>query len=376
MSLGLESHNLFLGFFSPWSLTEYFGFGLPGNDKMFSIIILYIEMMSLLLGIVLVITSVLLYMIYRFNGMKNRYAIHFSSNAEALLDTFFAIIPTLLITYLLLPALGFLFQVEYDENFLETLFNVYIIGHQWYWSYELDTKLGSDILVDFFDPNFVFPSLQFDSYLAQENDVNRLLDVDKSLVLPSGYNICLYVTSHDVIHAWSVPQLGVKVDAIPGRLMKYILYASIEGVYYGQCSELCGVNHAFMPICVEIVKGSYFIDWLFLSLDCNFVQQLDDHFYDQGENLDESFMSSLFFKDFGASEEAETRYIYEYQGPGNNYEGEYFDMEEYEEDMANMPGYILDWYLVEYRIMEVAFSLMTFFICTYGRPKGPPEPPF
>jgi hypothetical protein len=132
--------------------------------------------------------------------------------------------------------------------------------------------------------------------MDQDASINRLLSVDKCLVLPSGYNIGFYITSHDVIHSWAIPQLGIKVDAIPGRLMKFILYASVEGVYYGQCSELCGINHAFMPICVEIVKSSYFIDWLFLSLDCDFVQNFFNHeqneedgiYYSIKENRDPS----------------------------------------------------------------------------------------
>jgi len=303
-----KNFSILFGMTSPNSLTEYFGFGYPGNDKMLSIITLYIEMMSILLGIVLVITFTIIYMVVRFNGVKNRLPMPFSAEAEVLLDIFFAVIPTLVITYLLIPALGFLSQVEYDENFLDTLFNVYIIGHQWYWSYELDTKLGSDILVNFFDPNFVFPALQFDSYMSQESDVSRLLEVDKSLVLPSGYHICLYVTSHDVIHSWSVPQLGVKVDAIPGRLMQCILYASSEGVYYGQCSELCGINHAFMPICVEIVNNSQFLDWLLLSMDSTLVQDMTTSFDGYGE-MKELTKEPSSSEDSEASSSSRSEYI-------------------------------------------------------------------
>jgi len=291
-----ENFSILFGLKSPESLAEYFGFGYPGNDKMLSIITLYIEMMSILLGIVLVITFTIIYMVVRFHGVKNRLPIPFRAEAEVLLDIFFAVMPTLVITYLLIPALGFLSQVEYDENFLDTLFNVSIIGHQWYWSYELDTKLGSDILVNFFDPNFVFPALQFDSYMSQESDVSRLLEVDKSLVLPSGYHICLYVTSHDVIHSWSVPQLGVKVDAIPGQLTQCTLYASSAGVYYGQCSELCGVNHAFIPICVEVVDDFYFMNWLFLSMRCILAQYITNVFDVEVRNLMEQCRTEKDFK--------------------------------------------------------------------------------
>jgi cytochrome c oxidase subunit 2 len=84
----------------------------------------------------------------------------------------------------------------------------------------------------------------------------RLLAVDKRLILPSNAYINLSITSEDVIHSWALPQLGIKVDAIPGRIAEYVFFANFNGIYYGQCSELCGVNHGFMPICVETV--SYF----------------------------------------------------------------------------------------------------------------------
>jgi heme/copper-type cytochrome/quinol oxidase subunit 2 len=264
--------------FVPSEYVNYFGFGIPGNEKMLSVIFLYAEMMSILIGVVIAVTFIVVYTILNFQGMKNRVPFYFSSQVEAFLDTVFAVIPTVLISIILLPALGFIFQLEYDENFLETLFNVYVIGHQWYWTYEVDAKLGSHILLDFYDPEFNFPTVQFDSYMSQDVDVNRVFSVDKSLILPTGYHINFYITSHDVIHSWSVPQLGVKVDAIPGRLMKFILYASIKGIYYGQCSELCGINHAFMPICVEIVQGSSFIDWLILASDGNIAQNIDAEF--------------------------------------------------------------------------------------------------
>jgi heme/copper-type cytochrome/quinol oxidase subunit 2 len=277
-----------------YSLTNYFGFGIPGNEKMLSIVILYVEMMSILLAIAMTIFIIIIYTVFYFHGFRNRFPFHFSNKVESMLDIIFALIPTVIVTYILIPALGFLFQIEYDESYLETLFDVYVVGHQWYWTYEIDTKLGNSVLVNFFDPSFTFPVLQFDSYMSQETDVNRLLSVDKSLVLPSGYNICLYITSNDVIHSWSVPKLGIKLDAIPGRMMKCILYASVEGVYYGQCSELCGVNHAFMPICVEVVKGSYFIDWLFLSLDVLLTQEIDNEFLNCFGNCSKQEFRTLF----------------------------------------------------------------------------------
>jgi len=294
-----ENFSILFGLTSPESLAEYFGFGYPGNDKMLSIITLYIEMTSILFGIVLVITFTIIYMVICFHGVNNRFPIPFSAQAEVILEIFFAVIPTLVITYLLIPALRFLFLAEYDENCLDTAFNVSIIGHQWYWSYVVDTKFGSDILVNFFDPNYVFPALQFDSYMSrsQESDVTRLLKVENTLVLPRGYHIRLYVTSHDVIHSWSVPQLGMKVDAIPGCLTSCILYASSEGVYYGQCSELCGINHAFMPICVQIMDETHFMDWLLLAMGFMLVQDITNVLF-EGETMKELMKQCTSTKDF------------------------------------------------------------------------------
>jgi len=281
------------------SILKIFGFSAPANEKMLSIIILYIEMMSILFSIALVVGFIVIFCIYFFNHTRNNVSFFFSKKVESLLYTFFALIPTVIISYLLIPALGFLFQIEYDENLLETLFNVHIIGHQWYWTYEVDTKIGSDLLICFYDSNFSFPILQFDSYMDRENDINRLLSVDKSLVLPSGYNISFYITSHDVIHSWAVPQLGIKADALPGRLMKFILYASMEGTFYGQCSELCGVNHAFMPICVEIIKSKHFLDWILLSLSCNISKDIAESF---DVDIDELIKKNYFKKKYYLNE--------------------------------------------------------------------------
>jgi len=112
----------------------------------------------------------------------------------------------------------------------------------------------------------ISPSIRFDSYMINENDLPtgglRLLEVDNRLVLPINTHIRLLVTSADVIHSWAVPSLGVKVDAIPGRLNQTEIYIRRPGVFYGQCSELCGVNHGFMPIAVEAVDNVTFIRWV------------------------------------------------------------------------------------------------------------------
>lgn len=125
---------------------------------------------------------------------------------------------------------------------------------------------------------WVSPSVKFDSYMIPENELPfgglRLLEVDNRLVLPVNTHIRLMVTSVDVIHSWAVPSLGIKVDGIPGRLNQTALYIKRPGVFYGQCSELCGVNHGFMPIVVEAVDFDQFIDWVCFNFTPTRLEQI------------------------------------------------------------------------------------------------------
>ena len=127
--------------------------------------------------------------------------------------------------------------------------------HQWYWSYEY-----SDILSETGD------SIEFDSYMIPETELElgqlRLLDVDNRLVVPVDTHLRVVVSSTDVIHNWAVSSLGIKVDATPGRLNQVSTIIEREGVFYGQCSEICGVWHGFMPIAVEAVEVEEFFKWV------------------------------------------------------------------------------------------------------------------
>nr|YP_009113891.1 cytochrome c oxidase subunit II [Gastrocopta cristata]AGC52856.1 cytochrome c oxidase subunit II [Gastrocopta cristata] len=172
----------------------------------------------------------------------------FSSRAthEAqLLEIFWTIIPALLLIWLALPSLRLLFLL--DEQGSNGLI-LKATGHQWYWSYEIPSS-GTD---------------SFDSYMVQEqaltNGEFRLLEVDNRPVLPYSNEISVLTTSSDVIHAWALPSMGVKMDAVPGRLNMMGLYSLTPGVFYGQCSEICGANHSYMPIVVEFVHLNDFIN--------------------------------------------------------------------------------------------------------------------
>lgn len=163
------------------------------------------------------------------------------------IETIWTIIPAIILIFLALPSLRLLYLLDEVGDCSLT---VKSIGHQWYWSYEY-----SDFL-----------NIEFDSYMVPTNELEsgdfRLLEVDHRVVLPTQTDIRVLVTSADVIHSWTVPSLGIKADAVPGRLNQLSFYVKYPGVFYGQCSEICGANHSFMPIVVEAVPLKNFMEWV------------------------------------------------------------------------------------------------------------------
>lgn len=163
------------------------------------------------------------------------------------IEIIWTVAPALILLFLALPSLRLLYLLD-ETN--DPLITIKTMGHQWYWRYEYS---------DFLD-------IEFDSYIIPTNELDlgnfRLLETDHHLILPIKTNTRIIVSSADVIHSWTVPSLGVKVDAIPGRLNQLMLYPRRPGLYYGQCSEICGANHSFIPITLEIVNMDYFIKWL------------------------------------------------------------------------------------------------------------------
>jgi len=242
------------------------GFPKPGNDTMESIVHLLSEMTILMAFIFLGVLLVLANTIDVYNAETNPTTRHFEKSVEATLDVLFVIFPTTIIIYLLIPALGYIFN---NEILVETFLTLDVIGHQWYWSYEYNYFLNNESLFCEYPELVKTHKIEFDSILDQESTFNRLLQVDKRVIIPVNCFIEVKITSQDVIHSWAVPQLGIKYDAIPGRIITFILSSSIEGVFYGQCSELCGVNHAFMPICVQAVDFEIFRDWMLITLNLN-----------------------------------------------------------------------------------------------------------
>lgn len=164
-----------------------------------------------------------------------------------LLETIWTILPMVILLFMAVPSLYLLYLIEEITN---PVLSVKVIGHQWYWEYEYINS---------------WFNYSFDSYMVYSNSSAPLfytLDVDNRLVLPSNLNILFLVTSADVLHSWTVPTLGIKADACPGRLNYLSTFSTNSGVYYGQCSEICGSNHRFMPIVLEFVPMSYYLDYI------------------------------------------------------------------------------------------------------------------
>nr|QZZ18178.1 cytochrome c oxidase subunit II [Burara harisa] len=177
-----------------------------------------------------------------FNTFINRFLLE-----GQMIELIWTILPAITLIFIALPSLRLLYLLDELNNPLITLKS---IGHQWYWSYEY-----SD-----------FKNIEFDSYMIQSNDLNpnnfRLLDVDNRITLPMNNQIRILVTATDVIHSWTIPSLGVKVDANPGRLNQTNFFMNRPGIFYGQCSEICGANHSFMPIMIESIHIKNFINWV------------------------------------------------------------------------------------------------------------------
>nr|AAP50480.1 cytochrome oxidase subunit II [Meligethes gracilis] len=164
------------------------------------------------------------------------------------IEIIWTILPAVVLLFIALPSLRLIYILDEVNN---PLVSIKSIGHQWYWSYEY-----SD-----------FKNIEFDSYMIPMNEMKpfnfRLLDVDNRIVIPFNSQIRMLVTSADVIHSWTIPSIGVKIDATPGRLNQISFSTNRSGLFFGQCSEICGANHSFMPIVLESISMEYFIKWIF-----------------------------------------------------------------------------------------------------------------
>jgi cytochrome c oxidase subunit 2 len=184
-----------------------------------------------------------------------------------LIEVIWTVTPTLILLTIALPTFALLYSM--DEG-IEPEVTIKAIGHQWYWSYEYSDFYGDMAEVAEGEESLASDGIiAFDSFMVQESDFDdwsqlRMLEVDNPLILPIDTHIRVLVTSADVLHSWAIPSLGIKMDAIPGRLNQLSMFINHTGTFYGQCSELCGTNHAFMPIKIIAVTRSQYLNWWFL----------------------------------------------------------------------------------------------------------------
>nr|QNM39237.1 cytochrome c oxidase subunit II [Macaca hecki]QNM39250.1 cytochrome c oxidase subunit II [Macaca hecki] len=159
------------------------------------------------------------------------------------METIWTILPAIILILIALPSLRILYLTD-EIN--DPSFTIKSIGHQWYWTYEY-TDYGG----------LIFNSYMLPPLFLNPGDL-RLLEVDNRVVLPIEAPVRMMITSQDVLHSWTIPTLGLKTDAVPGRLNQTVFTATRPGVYYGQCSEICGANHSFMPIVAELIPLKIF----------------------------------------------------------------------------------------------------------------------
>nr|YP_005255126.1 cytochrome c oxidase subunit II [Fergusonina taylori]ADY85993.1 cytochrome c oxidase subunit II [Fergusonina taylori] len=178
-----------------------------------------------------------------YNKYTNRFLLHGQT-----IEIIWTILPAFILLFIAMPSLRLLYLLDEINTPMITLKS---IGHQWYWSYEY-----SD-----------FMNIEFDAYMIPKTEQNlnnnfRLLDVDNRISIPVNAQIRILVSATDVIHSWTIPSLGVKVDGTPGRLNQTNFFINRPGLFFGQCSEICGANHSFMPIAIESVPVNKFIKWI------------------------------------------------------------------------------------------------------------------
>lgn len=215
------------------------------------------------------LTGILFFVMYvryacfvRFSAVNNVQGKSYRLLHASTLEVIWTIIPALILVVIAIPSFSLLYAID---EIIEPMMTIKIVGHQWYWSYEfMDPEVVSRLYNNDSNTFEAEGTGSFDSYMVAQDEIDvndslkahRLLSVDNHLFLPAKMHVRALVTSTDVLHCWAVPSLGVKLDACPGRLNQTSLFVKRNGVYYGQCSEICGVNHGFMP--VGIISKEFF----------------------------------------------------------------------------------------------------------------------
>jgi cytochrome c oxidase subunit II len=203
------------------------------------------ELLVIITLITIFVMALLAYVIIKFNARANPVPTRTTHNT--LIEVIWTVVPVLILVIIAIPSFKLMYYMDRTQKADMT---IKVTGHQWYWSYEYPD--AGDV--------------GFDSNIIAEKDLKpgqkRLLDVDNRLVVPVGENVRVLIAGSDVMHSWFIPSFGVQMYAVVGRLNETWFNVEHEGVYYGQCNQICGVNHAFMPIVVEAVSKDAFAKWI------------------------------------------------------------------------------------------------------------------
>ena len=227
----------------------------PATPVAEGIIRFHHDLIIILIFVVVFVSWILFRILLKFDSQNNpnpSQVVHGTT-----IEIIWTLVPAFLLIVIAVPSFALLYSVD---EVVDPSITLKIVGHQWYWSYEYSdytTEEGESIL--------------FDSYILPEDELEvgnlRLLEVDNRIVLPESTHIRLIVTSADVLHCWTIPSFGVKIDACPGRLNEASLFIQRQGVFYGQCSEICGINHGFIPICVEVLNLENYLSWVSTKIE-------------------------------------------------------------------------------------------------------------
>jgi cytochrome c oxidase subunit 2 len=234
----------------PWQIN----FQDPATPVLEGIIDFHNDLMILLTVIGIMVFWVLARCIVLFENNPNPTNVVHGTTLEMI----WTIIPAVILMFVAVPSFALLYSMD---EILDPAVTLKVVGHQWYWSYEYSDYTSAE-----------GESINFDSYMIPEDDLPnpgnfRLLEVDNRITLPVNTHIRVIVTAADVLHCWAIPSFAMKIDACPGRLNQTSLFIKREGTYYGQCSEICGVNHGFMPIVVDATSLEKYIEWISNKLE-------------------------------------------------------------------------------------------------------------
>nr|YP_010586513.1 cytochrome c oxidase subunit II [Pseudostenophylax fumosus]UZZ44314.1 cytochrome c oxidase subunit II [Pseudostenophylax fumosus] len=220
-----------------WSNLNFQDSSSPIMEQM----IFFHDFTLMILTLIIIFISYLMMTLF-YNNLTNRLLLE-----EQMIELIWTILPAIILIFIALPSLKLLYLI--DENNKPSI-TLKTTGHQWFWSYEY-----SD-----------FKKIKFDSFMIPQSDLTnsgfRLIEVDNRIVVPMKTKIRILITANDVIHSWTIPSLGIKADATPGRLNQANFMINRPGLFFGQCSEICGTNHSFMPITIESITPKYFINWI------------------------------------------------------------------------------------------------------------------